>query len=160
VEAEELLGMRDDFLHGKFHPTMNEEEFRLRDYHAFLDGIRQETRVAKTRQQNAFEAERERWKQAGLDREIEAVEEVPVASKAVPQGCRAIHSPAHGSIWNVAVKAGDRVVQGQRLVIVESMKMEIAVAAPQGSTVVEILCAQGFQVTAGQSLMFLRPEVA
>jgi urea carboxylase len=60
----------------------------------------------------------------------------------------------------VAVKAGDRVVQGQRLLIVESMKMEIAVAAPQHSTVVEILCAQGFQVTAGQSLMFLRPEAS
>jgi len=159
LEAEELLGMRDDFLHGKYHPAISEEEFRLREYHEFLDGIREETRLAKTRQQNAFEAERERWKQAGLDREIEAIEEVPVASKAVPEGCRAIHSPAHGSIWNVAVKAGDRVVQGQRLVIVESMKMEIAVAAPQGSTVVEILCAQGFQVTAGQSLMFLRPEV-
>ncbi len=160
VEAEELLGMRDDFLHGKYHPTISEEEFRLREYHAFLDGIREETRVAKTRQQNAFDAERERWKQAGLDREIEAIEEVPVPAKAVPEGCRAVHSPAHGSIWSVAVKAGDRVVQGQRLVIVESMKMEISVAAPEGSTVVEILCAQGFQVTAGQSLMFLRPEVS
>jgi urea carboxylase len=76
----------------------------------------------------------------------------------VPEGCRAIHSPAYGSIWNVAVKAGDRVTPGQRLVIVESMKMEIAVSAPQGSTVVEILCAQGAQVSAGQSLMFVRPE--
>jgi urea carboxylase len=160
VEAEELLGMRDDFLHGKYHPTMTEGKFRLREYHAFLDGIREETQVAKTRQQNAFEAERERWKQAGLDREIEAIEEVPVAPRAVPEGCRTIHSPAHGSIWNVAVKAGDRVVQGQRLVIVESMKMEIAVAAPQGSTVVEILCPQGVQVKAGQSLMFLRPEAS
>ncbi len=160
VEAEELLGMRDDFLHGKYHPRITEEEFRLREYHAFLDGIREETVVAKTRQQNAFEAERERWKQAGLDREVEALEEVPVPQTAVPEGCRAINSPAHGSVWNVAVKAGDRVVQGQRLVIVESMKMEIAVAAPQGSTVVEVLCGQGVQVAAGQSLMFVRPEAS
>ena len=160
VEADELLGMRDDFLHGKYHPQITQVEFGLREYHAFLDAISEETVVAKTRQQNAFEAERERWKQAGLDREVEAVEEVPVAPKAVPEGCRAINSPAHGSIWNVAVKAGDRVVQGQRLVIVESMKMEITVVAPQGSTVVEILCGQGVQVAAGQSLMFVRPEAS
>ncbi len=160
VEAEELLGMRDDFLHGKYHPEIAEEEFRLRDYHAFLNGIGSETRVAKARQQNAFEAERERWKQAGLDREIEAsVEEAAPVARTIPAGCRAIHSPTHGSIWNVAVKAGDRVAQGQRLIVVESMKMEIAVSAPQGSTVVEVLCAQGAQVAAGQSLMFVRPEI-
>jgi len=159
VEAEELLAMRDDFLHGKFHPRITAEEFRLREYHAFLDGIRAETQVAKARQQTAFEAERERWKEAGLDREIEvSAEEAAPVERAVPEGCRAIHSPAHGSIWNVAVKPGDRVTPGQRLVIVESMKMEIAVSAPQGSTVVEILCAQGAQVSAGQNLMFVRPE--
>ncbi len=159
VEADELLGMRDDFLHGKYHPRITAEEFRLREYHAFLDGIRAETQVAKARQQTAFEAERERWREAGLDREIEAAaEETPAPVRALPEGCWAINSPTHGSIWNVAVKPGDRVTPGQRLVIVESMKMEIAVSAPQGSTIVEILCAQGAQVSAGQSLMFVRPE--
>jgi biotin carboxyl carrier protein len=38
------------------------------------------------------------------------------------------------------------------------MKMEIAVSAPEDGTVVEVLCAHGAQVTAGQSLVFLRPE--
>jgi biotin carboxyl carrier protein len=38
--------------------------------------------------------------------------------------------------------------------------MEIAVSAPERGTIVEILCAQGAQVTAGQGLLFLRPEVA
>jgi urea carboxylase len=161
VEADELLGMRDDFLHGKYHPEITEEEFRLRDYHAFLDGIRGETRTAKARQQAAFEAERERWKQAGLDRVSEAsAEEAVPANRTVPEGCRAINSPTHGSVWNVSVKAGDRVSTGQRLVIVEAMKMEIAVSAPQGSTVVEVLCAQGAQVAAGQCLLFVRPELS
>ena len=151
--------MRDDFLHGKFHPGIEEEHFRLRNYHAFLEGIREETQIAKARQQRAFEAERERWKQAGLDREIElASPEAAAPKRTVPEGCKAIHSPTHGSIWNVAVKPGDRVTAGQRLVIVESMKMEIAVSAPQGGTVVELLCAQGSQVSAGQSLLFVRPE--
>jgi urea carboxylase len=161
VEAEELLGMRDDFLHGKYHPEITEEEFRLRDYRVFLEGIRGEAEIAKARQQAAFEAERERWKQSGLDLEIETPSETSAPpERTVPEGCRAISSPTHGSIWNIEVKAGDHVTQGQRLVIVESMKMEIAVSAPLGSTVVEVLCRQGTQVAAGQSLMFLRPEAA
>ncbi|HTA45992.1 MAG TPA: 5-oxoprolinase/urea amidolyase family protein [Bryobacteraceae bacterium] len=161
VEAEELLGMRDDFLHGKYHPSIEEEKFSLRDYRAFLSRIRYETKAAKARQQAAFEAERERWKEAGLDREVEAPsEETAAVARALPEGCRAINSPTTGNIWSVSVKQGDRVSQGQRLIILESMKMEIAVSAPQGSTVVEILCKAGSQVAAGQSLMFLRPEAA
>ncbi len=158
VEAEELLEMRDDFLHGRFHPAISAHEFRLRDYHAFLAGIEDESRAFKLRQQTAFEAERERWKAAGLDRVVEVSEPPAIAVQAIPPGCRAVRSPAHASIWNMAVKAGDRVEAGQRLVIVESMKMEIAVSAPQGGTVVEVLCGQGAQVAAGQNLLFLRPE--
>ena len=58
------------------------------------------------------------------------------------------------------MKAGDQVKAGDRLVIVESMKMEIAIAAPTSGTVVEILCVQGVRVSAGQPLLFLRPEAA
>jgi urea carboxylase len=160
VEADELLGLRDDFLYGKYHPQITDEQFSLRSYHRFLESIRGEAEISRRRQQAAFEAERERWRIAGLDREIEPVaEEVVTAAKTAPEGCRAVNSPAHASVWNIAVKAGDRVTPGQRLVIVESMKMEIAVSAPQGGTVVEVLCAHGAQVVAGQSLLFLRPEV-
>jgi len=70
-----------------------------------------------------------------------------------------LKSPTHASVWTVGVKAGDRVKAGQKLVIVESMKMEIAVAAPHNGTIVDVLCSQGNQVTAGQSLLFFRPEV-
>jgi urea carboxylase len=158
VKADELLDMRDRFPHGKFELNITEEPFKLRDYNAFLDGIRPEAQAFKLRQQAAFEAERDRWREARLDREIQVVEEAPIEERPVPAGCRALKSPAHASVWNISVKAGDRVESGQRLVIVESMKMEIAVAAPHGGTIVEILCAQGAQVTAGQSLLFLRPE--
>ncbi|HVW85507.1 MAG TPA: 5-oxoprolinase/urea amidolyase family protein [Bryobacteraceae bacterium] len=159
VEAEELLDMRDRFPQGKFELDITEKQFRLRDYHAFLESIRGESQAFKQRQQAAFEAERERWRAANLDRVIEAPDEQPASAEIpVPAGCRALKSPAHASIWNIGVKPGDRVEAGQRLIVVESMKMEIAVAAPHRGTVVEVLCAQGAQVTAGQSLLFLRPE--
>ncbi len=154
MEADELLDMRDRFPHGKFELKITEEQFRLRDYHAFLKEIRDEAQAFKAHQQAAFEAERERWR----DQPFEAPEPQPEAvERPVPPGCRALKSPAHASVWNIGVKAGDRVEAGQRLIVVESMKMEIAVATPFGGTVVEILCTQGAQVTAGQALLFLEP---
>ncbi len=161
VEAEELLELRDRFLHGKFKMDIREEEFRLRDYNAFLSDIAADTAAFKRTQQAAFDAERERWRAAGLDREVEAPDQQTQADeRTAPPGCRAVKSPAHASVWNIPVKPGDRVKQGQRLVIVESMKMEIAVSAPHEGTVVEVLCGQGTQVAAGQNLLFLRPEEA
>jgi urea carboxylase len=161
VEADELLDMRERFAHGKFELKIEDEPFRLREYHGFLDSIRTEAAAFKTHQQAAFEAERERWRIAKLDQVIEPPDEQPVqAERRVPEGCRALKSPAHASVWNVGVKDGDRVEAGQRLVVVESMKMEIAVAAPVNGTVVEVLCRQGTQVIAGQPLLFLRPEAA
>jgi urea carboxylase len=159
VEAEELLDLRDRFLHGKLSLDITPGEFRLSEYNAFLQSISGEAAAFKKTQQAAFEAERERWRVAGLDREIEAPEQqAPAEERSVPPGCRVIKSPAHASVWNIPVKPGDRVKPGQRLVVVESMKMEIAVSAPHAGTVIEVLCGQGSQVAAGQSLVFLQPE--
>jgi urea carboxylase len=159
VEAAELMEMRDNFTHGKFHLKIEDERFRLRDYHTFLEGIRRETEVFKNKQQAAFEAERERWRVAGLDREVEAPAEQPAAAEIpIPAGHRAVKSPAHGSVWNIGVKPGERVVGGQRIAIIESMKMEIAVAAPQTGIIAEIFCAQSAEVAAGQNLLLLKTE--
>ena len=161
VDADELLDIRDRFAHGKFELTITNQDFRLGEYHAFLDSIAKESRAFKKRQQEAFEAERERWRIARLDQIIEPPEEqAAVAERVAPVGCRTLKSPAHASVWNIAVREGDRVEAGQRLIVVESMKMEIAVAAPMKGTVVEVLCKQGAQVSAGQTLLFLRPEAA
>ena len=159
VGAEELLEMREAFPHGKISLRIEEDEFSLRDYHKFLAGIRPEAEAFKKNQQAAFDAERDRWQAAGLDRVVEALEEIPVVAEiTIPAGCRALKSPAHGSIWTIAVSAGDRVEAGRRLLIVESMKMEIAVATPVSGTVVEVLTSPGTQVAAGQPVIFIRPE--
>jgi urea carboxylase len=159
VEAGELLEMRDKFPYGKFALDIEEQPFCPRDYRNFLAQIQPEAAAFKSRQQAAFEAERERWRVAGLDRSQEVLDEpAPVESRTVPAGCRELKSPTHASVWTVGVKPGDQVTAGQKLVIVESMKMEIAVAAPHNGTIVDVLCSQGNQVAAGQSLLFFRPE--
>jgi urea carboxylase len=134
------------------------QTFRLRDYHAFLHSIKDDAARFKMRQQAAFEAERERWAAAGLA-EV-AAEPVVEASTAqafvVPPGCRAVRSPIAASVWSIGVESGDQVQSGHKLLVIEAMKMEVAVAAPESGTVVEVLCSQGMQVMAGQPLVLLR----
>jgi biotin carboxyl carrier protein len=51
------------------------------------------------------------------------------------------------------------VQAGQKLMVLEAMKMEIAVSAPSAGTVEMVNCAPGALVNAGQRLVTLRQEV-
>jgi len=66
-----------------------------------------------------------------------------------------IYSELAGSIWKVEVQPGTSVQEGQTLLIVESMKMEIPVTAPVAGTVREVLVAEGEAVQDGQWLLTL-----
>jgi urea carboxylase len=162
VTAEELLQIRDDFPRGRYSPRIEAAEFRLRDYHAFLAAIAPEAAIFKARQQQAFNAERERWA-AGETADFGELSAPPISSEAasaVPEGCDPVRSPITASIWNVAVETGQRVDAGQRLIVLESMKMEIAVVAPSAGIVETMNCSTGAIVTAGQILLALRAEAS
>jgi urea carboxylase len=162
VSAAELLEMRDAFPHGGCPLKIEEREFRLRDYHAFQKSIEREAGEAKARQQSAFEAERERWALAGVDQFI-ATDDFGSGSApledAVPDGCRTVCSPVAASVWNVSVETGQRVEAGQKLLVLEAMKMEIAVAAPSAGVIEMVNCIPGALVSAGQRLVTLRREL-
>jgi acetyl-CoA carboxylase biotin carboxyl carrier protein len=53
------------------------------------------------------------------------------------------------NVWKVVVGPGDAVKAGDPLVILESMKMEIAVEAPEGGTVQEVRVEEGGVVQEG-----------
>ena len=161
VSADELLEIRDAFPRGRYPLRIEPKEFCLRDYHAFLKSIRAETDTFKKHQQAAFEAERERWAAAGQAEYIEPPEPpAPEAEADAPEGCRPVRSPIAASVWNVAVEAGQRVEAGQKLMILEAMKTEIAVAAPSAGIVEKLNCVAGAMVWAGQTLLLLRAEAA
>lgn len=63
-----------------------------------------------------------------------------------------------GTVWKIEKRIGDRVEAGETVVILESMKMEMPVEAPEAGTVSEIKCAEGDAVDEGQVLLVLNPS--
>lgn len=161
VSAEELLEIRDAFPRGRHRLRIEGKQFRLGEYHAFLESIRTEAAEFKKHQQAAFEAERERWAAAGQKEYMDPPEApAPAPDGDAPDGCHPVRSPIVASVWNVAVEPGQRVEAGQKLVILEAMKTEIAIAAPHAGIVEKLTCAAGAMVWAGQTLLFFRAEAA
>ena len=60
-----------------------------------------------------------------------------------------------GTVWKVEVAVGDNVAEGDTVVILESMKMEMPVEAEDDGTVKEILCEEGQAVNEGDPLVVL-----
>ena len=52
-----------------------------------------------------------------------------------------VESEVTGNVWKVEVEKGSQVAEGDVLLILESMKMEIPVEAPRAGTVAEVLVA-------------------
>jgi urea carboxylase len=153
VSADELLEYREAFPHGRFDVKIEETTFRI-------PPDPPGTAEFKRRQQAAFEAERERWIATGqneFNSEPPPVE-ASAGSDVIPEGCAPVRSPITASVWSVSVQPGDRVAAGQRLLVLEAMKMEVAVAAPRDGVVEELRCVAGGIVNAGQNLLVLRAE--
>jgi acetyl-CoA carboxylase biotin carboxyl carrier protein len=60
-----------------------------------------------------------------------------------------------GTVWKVEVQVGQQIEEGDTVVILESMKMEMPVEAEDDGTVKEILCAEGQSVSEGDALVVL-----
>jgi acetyl-CoA carboxylase biotin carboxyl carrier protein len=60
-----------------------------------------------------------------------------------------------GTVWKIEVAVGDKVDEGDTVVILESMKMEMPVEAEDAGTVAEILCEEGQAVNEGDALVVL-----
>jgi acetyl-CoA carboxylase biotin carboxyl carrier protein len=58
-----------------------------------------------------------------------------------------------GTIWKIEVKPGDSVEEGQTLVIIESMKMEMPIESPARGTIESIAVAEGQPVDEGAILL-------
>lgn len=156
VSAEELLTIRRDFPLGRYPLRIEHTTLKLTEYQQFLADEAPEIEAFRAHQQAAFDAERERWAangQAHFDSSEVLVtdgEDAPLAP-----GQAGIDSPVSGNLWQVNVEVGNTVREGDVLVVLESMKMEIPLVATQDGVVSQVRVQPGSSVRAGQCVVVL-----
>ncbi len=84
--------------------------------------------------------------------QITVIDMLAHAGQGPTEGGR-LSAPMPGKVVSFGVKAGDKVVKGQPLAVMEAMKMEHTIAAPADGVVEELLYAPGDQVAEGAELL-------
>jgi urea carboxylase len=158
VTAEELKEARAAFPFGKYPLRIEHTELSFADYAAGLARDGASIAVFKQRQQAAFVAERLRWKEANIDAVADQMGAAPKGgAEDLPEGSVGIFSEVPGCVWKVLVDEGAKVVAGDPVAIVESMKMEIAIAAPDSGRVSAIRVKPGQVLAAGDVIALVEP---
>ena len=152
VSGEELVEARAAFPHGRYPLRIEEGRFTLLEHEKFLAANAEEIASFKSRQQRAFDAERHRWRDLGLDSHVADADTgaFPMVEETWPEGISPVHASTTGTVWKLEVSIGEPVTAGQTLIVTESMKMEIAITAPVGGKLRELRCQPGRVVRAGQ----------
>lgn len=155
VSHEELTEARAAFPHGGHPIRIEEGTFSYADYEAEMARNADSIGAFKQGQQAAFEAERKRWKDEGLD--SFQVDDGACASLGgdIPDGCFGVESAVPGNVWKLLVEEGQSVQAGDTLAIIESMKMEITVTAHAPGKVRDLRAGPGRNVKAGDVLVIL-----
>jgi urea carboxylase len=157
VTSEELKQIRRDFPKGNYPLKIEQTTFDLDKHNAFIEENRNSIEQFKQHRQHAFEAELQHWKDNGLlhfDSET-ASEDEALEVDELAENCISVDSPMNCNIWKVEVEPEQQVKEGDVLVILEAMKMEISVTATQDGTVKSIQRSAGSQVKAGERLLIL-----
>jgi 3-methylcrotonyl-CoA carboxylase alpha subunit len=89
---------------------------------------------------------------------VELVDPFARAEAGTEEGDAAIRAPMNGRLVAIAVEDGDTVAAGQRLAVVEAMKMEHALVAPFAGVVRDLTAAVGEQVEMGERIMWVEKE--
>ncbi len=156
VSQDELATIRKDFPQGRYPIKVEESQFSLTEYQAFIDSQKDEIEAFRNQRQQAFEDELAQWHADGqFNFEVKEQTEEKT-ERSWPEESLVIDSPISGSVWQTEVEVGQQVKAGDCLMILESMKMEIPVYASADSRVTHLLLENGQRVGAGQALVVLQ----
>jgi len=95
------------------------------------------------------------WRRDGQFHFEEKPVELDTGGETIPEGVAVVESPVAGSVWKLEVDEGSEVEEGDTLLVLESMKMEIVVSAPCVGRVVKALKVAGSSVQSGTPLVFI-----
>ena len=71
------------------------------------------------------------------------------------QRCPTSRLTSPGTVWKIECQLGQQIEEGDTVVIIESMKMEMPVEAEDDGVVKEIVCTEGQSVSEGDTLVVL-----
>jgi urea carboxylase len=157
VSPEELTAWRRDFPLGRRSLKIEPSLFRLRDYRAFLTANAASIAAFQARREDAFQAERAAWERDGEFDRVDALSgagtvEAEAEAIVAPDGSALVEAQIGGSLWKMLVAVGDRVETGQPLAIIEAMKAEFTVVAPQAGRVTAVYGQTNQSVAPGAPL--------
>jgi urea carboxylase len=163
VSEDELKKIRRDLPLGLFDVKIEEGEFSLQEYKSLLASRESEINSFQEKREAAYQQELAHWKENGLlsyesetpalgsDLEEESFDNLPETSDLVS-------SPVSGSLWKLLVSEGDAVEQGQVIMVLEAMKMELEVVAPRSGRIQKFLVQEAQSLSAGQALCIVDCE--
>ncbi|MAC58027.1 MAG: urea carboxylase [Novosphingobium sp.] len=158
VSADELTEWRREFPNGRRSIKIEPSEFRLADYRAFVAENAESIAEFEARRQEAFDEERAEWQRRGeFDRitEPEVVEDAQAGAIDLPDGADLIEAPYGGVVSKLLVAAGDEVNAGDRIAVIEAMKMEAPVESPGSGTVAALYMQEGKSLQPGAPMLAL-----
>jgi urea carboxylase len=159
VSHEELTEWRRDFPLGRRTIEIEETEFRIADYRAFLAENAESITAFETRRNAAFAAERAEWERRGeFDRVASLSEEVddkPADAITLPEGAELVEAPFGGSVWKLMKAPGDLVAAGETIAVMEAMKTEFPLTSPAAGTVAALYVVERQSVSPGAPMLAL-----
>ncbi|OHZ30968.1 urea carboxylase [Agrobacterium vitis] len=156
VSHDELMEARAAFPHGGYPIRIEDGAFSYANYAAELAENAESIGTFKRQQQAAFEAERQRWKDQGLDSFTADEDASPSAGGDIPDNCFGVESAVPGNLWKLLVEEGQSVAAGETIAIIESMKMEITVTAHAPGILRELRAIPGKTIKAGDVIAVLQ----
>ena len=153
VSEAELEVLREDFREGRAALTIEKTVFDFAEHRQFLNENADAIAEFRANQATAFEAEVALWAQEEEGAPLTSPE--TLQPEEADDDALQVSADLNGNIWKVLVKPGDEVAAGQPVIIVEAMKMELAVHAPRAGRVKRIACQPGRAVSPGDVLLWL-----
>lgn len=154
VSHEELNQIRRDFPKGEYPIRIEETTFNLSEYQRFLDDNQQDIAQFTEARNQAFDEELQRWVASGQIN-FQSEQDLDADNGTEEVDGTPVESPVAGNIWKLNVAEGDTVNEGDVVAVLESMKMEIEIYAPESGKVIAIARQEGQQINAGQAIMVL-----
>jgi urea carboxylase len=155
VSATELQQIRRDFPQGRYPIKIEESHFNLGEYQEFITTNQNSIATFTEQREQAFEEELARWHADGQFNYVQVEAAETDAESELPEDAIRVDSSVSGSVWQTQVQIGQIVQEGDVLLILESMKMEINITATCAGKVTHLLKADGARVQAGQTLVVL-----